>query len=345
MFLIQVRILPIYGWDGVRTILCLSDDDLLSVDDRRLCMRTSVLLASFVLLYASHTAGAQSPWDPPAEVGKIGVYACRSHPEIQATWPARCPICRTVLSVMRPVAVAGAAVGATQGGAAQPMGGITGTFDRGGVTRFAPGRAFGTRDQDGFRGGEFREQRFGQRVPNEEFRERQFGQQAFPNEEFGEQFPNEGLGEGRFGERGFRDRGFGDRFRGREFGREFPDQEFGNQGFFAPQEVFPRDEFGRPLSPEEFRERQFREFPNREFGDEFAEPGFGNEFMEPGFGNEFTEPGFGDEFTRPGFGDEFTRPGIGNEFTRPGFGDEFTRPGFGDEFTRPGFGDEGFGGE
>ena len=49
-------------------------------------------------------ACAQGRWDAPTEVGKIGFYACPSHLQIQATWPAQCPICRQVLKEAQPSA-------------------------------------------------------------------------------------------------------------------------------------------------------------------------------------------------------------------------------------------------
>ena len=37
-------------------------------------------------------------------MGKIGFYTCPSHPQIQATWPAQCPLCRHVLEEAQPSA-------------------------------------------------------------------------------------------------------------------------------------------------------------------------------------------------------------------------------------------------
>jgi len=65
-------------------------------------MRTSVVLASLVLACASYAASAQSQRDSPTGVGKIGFYICPSHPDIQATWPTRCPACQHVLQEAQP---------------------------------------------------------------------------------------------------------------------------------------------------------------------------------------------------------------------------------------------------
>jgi len=67
-------------------------------------MRTLTIITSFVLASGACSAHAQGQWDAPTEVGKIGFYACPSHLQIQATWPAQCPICRQVLKEAQPSA-------------------------------------------------------------------------------------------------------------------------------------------------------------------------------------------------------------------------------------------------
>lgn len=61
-------------------------------------MRVLVMIACGTLAWATSTALAQDPSVSPTRVNEEGVYACPNHPDILATWPARCPICQTVLS-------------------------------------------------------------------------------------------------------------------------------------------------------------------------------------------------------------------------------------------------------
>ena len=70
-------------------------------------MRTLIMIAGFVLVSGACVARAQGQWDSPTEVVKMGFYVCPGHAQIQATWPARCPICRQTLKEAQP-SVAGA---------------------------------------------------------------------------------------------------------------------------------------------------------------------------------------------------------------------------------------------
>ena len=65
-------------------------------------MRTVALTAAFLGVFASGAALAQVPAAPPTRVGEIGLYECPIHADMVATWPARCPLCRRVLSPVAP---------------------------------------------------------------------------------------------------------------------------------------------------------------------------------------------------------------------------------------------------
>ena len=230
-------------------------------------MRTAAAVIVLITLSTTGTVLAQGWSPPPTRVCELGSYACPNHLEIQATWPARCPTCGTVLIAAR--GGGGAAGGAAGGGAGStPAGGTPAVEPRGGGR---PGVQFpspGTTGRGEGREGEFSEGgRFG--FPNEGFgdQNRRFG---FPNEGFGDQnrrfgFPNEGFGDQnrRFGfpNEGFGDQGFGDRGFGEGgFGDEFPNEGFGERGFRGDR--FGRGEFGEGEFGDEFGEQ----FPNQSFG-------------------------------------------------------------------------------
>lgn len=61
-------------------------------------MRTLVTIVSLIAASATCTALAQDRSAQPTDVRQTSVYICPSHPEIQATWPARCPMCQRMLS-------------------------------------------------------------------------------------------------------------------------------------------------------------------------------------------------------------------------------------------------------
>jgi hypothetical protein len=64
-------------------------------------MRMLVIIEVGTIALATCTAFAQTSVAPTeAGVCEIGFYACPSHVGIQATWPARCPLCRTTLRQM-----------------------------------------------------------------------------------------------------------------------------------------------------------------------------------------------------------------------------------------------------
>ncbi len=76
-------------------------------------MKAWIVIESCILAWTAGMTWAQSPgspdamgsWSaPPTRVREIGVYVCPTHLDIQATWPARCPICSTVLSQVQPTA-------------------------------------------------------------------------------------------------------------------------------------------------------------------------------------------------------------------------------------------------
>lgn len=196
-------------------------------------MRTAVAVIVLLTLGATGTVLAQGWSPPPTRVCELGSYACPTHPEIRATWPARCPTCGAVLIPAR-------GGGGAAGAGSTPAGGTPAVEPRGGGRPGVQSTAPGGRGE----GGEFGEGgRFG--FPNEGFgdQNRRFG---FPNEGFGDQnrasasrmkvlgikisetdgsgerrFPNDEFGEGEFGEE------FGEPFSTQPFG--FGPDEFGNE--------------------------------------------------------------------------------------------------------------------
>ncbi len=67
-------------------------------------MRTPVAGIASVVILTTSTVLAQGLSAPPTRVCQLGDYACPTHAEIQATWPARCPICDAVLHQVPPPA-------------------------------------------------------------------------------------------------------------------------------------------------------------------------------------------------------------------------------------------------
>jgi hypothetical protein len=66
-------------------------------------MKAVAIIGGLVLGMAAYTTLAQQgPAASPTKVGEVGVYACPIHTQIQATWPARCPLCQTVLQAVPP---------------------------------------------------------------------------------------------------------------------------------------------------------------------------------------------------------------------------------------------------
>jgi len=282
-------------------------------------MRTSVTITGLVLISVVCVAYAQDN-PSPTQGQQVIIYACPSHPQIAATWPALCPYCQTTLQRVAAVGGArgggssataggrmGTGAGAATGGQASPRAGTQapqaqqggGTFGRSNMGPTFRGQAGDEARERAFQGREF-----GDRFPNEEFRDRQFSvpDEGFRGDEFGERSPNEEFRERQFA---FPDRDFPDRFRGDEF--------FGQES--------PNGEFRDRLPGEEFRERRFG-FPDEDFRGRFRGDEFGEGFNEPFEGEEFGERGFlGPEEVFPreqfGFGDEFMEPGFGNE----GFGE------------------------
>ena len=64
-------------------------------------MRAFIAVASLAAVLAACAALAPGQSAPPAPVGPLGIYQCPDHPEIQATWQARCPTCGTPLQAVQ----------------------------------------------------------------------------------------------------------------------------------------------------------------------------------------------------------------------------------------------------
>lgn len=70
-------------------------------------MRTQAAGLTLMGILVTSTVWAQDLHElsaPPTKVCQIGAYACPAHPEIQATWPGRCPLCQAVLAQVPPSA-------------------------------------------------------------------------------------------------------------------------------------------------------------------------------------------------------------------------------------------------
>ena len=70
-------------------------------------MKVQILLGGSILAWGACLSFAQAPSAPPTRVCQPGIYGCPAHADILATWPARCPLCQTVLGQVQPSAVAG----------------------------------------------------------------------------------------------------------------------------------------------------------------------------------------------------------------------------------------------
>ena len=64
-------------------------------------MRTFIAAVSLVAVLAACAALAPGQSAPLTRVGPLGIYQCPDHPEIQATWQARCPTCGTALQAVQ----------------------------------------------------------------------------------------------------------------------------------------------------------------------------------------------------------------------------------------------------
>jgi len=69
-------------------------------------MRGQIILGAGILALLTCVSWAQEPAAPPTRVSESGIYGCPNHPDILATWPARCPTCQTALSLVEPSAAA-----------------------------------------------------------------------------------------------------------------------------------------------------------------------------------------------------------------------------------------------
>ena len=158
-------------------------------------MRTLAAVMMLIAFLATSTVLGQGLSAPPTKVCQIGDYTCPMHPEIQATWPARCPLCQTMLTDassgaaytgVTPIAARGGATGpaagrgATTGPAAGRGSGMGSMAGRGGAMGTRPGMGM----QPG--AGMHPNQRPGMGGREEESRERmrRFG--------YGNQYPNMG---------------------------------------------------------------------------------------------------------------------------------------------------------
>jgi hypothetical protein len=67
-------------------------------------MKRWIMIVSVIWVLATGTALAQDSAAAPTRVNETGVYVCPSHPDLAATWAARCPACGTVLNLVQPAA-------------------------------------------------------------------------------------------------------------------------------------------------------------------------------------------------------------------------------------------------
>ncbi len=75
-------------------------------------MRTLAAIEMGLIALATCAVFAQTAVAPTGGgVCEEGLYACPSHVGIQATWPARCPLCRTTLRRMRSPVLTGGGLG------------------------------------------------------------------------------------------------------------------------------------------------------------------------------------------------------------------------------------------
>jgi hypothetical protein len=102
-------------------------------------MKTIVTAIASIVVLAPSTVLAQGVSAPPTRVCQIGGYGCPIHPDMQATWPARCPLCQTVLSTLpssdaaRAEVIPVAARGGSAGSAPSGGGGRGSAPGRGGM--------------------------------------------------------------------------------------------------------------------------------------------------------------------------------------------------------------------
>jgi hypothetical protein len=66
-------------------------------------MRTPAAVIAWIPILTTCTVFAQGLAAAPTRVARIGSYTCLNHPQIQATWPARCPLCGTALQAVQPL--------------------------------------------------------------------------------------------------------------------------------------------------------------------------------------------------------------------------------------------------
>jgi hypothetical protein len=73
-------------------------------------MRVQIILGSSILALFTCVSFAQDLAAPPTRVCEGRIYRCPNHADILATWPARCPLCQTVLEAVSTSTATGAAV-------------------------------------------------------------------------------------------------------------------------------------------------------------------------------------------------------------------------------------------
>jgi len=176
-------------------------------------MRIPATIIALLALLAVCTALAQDWAAPPTRVCPTGLYGCLTHADVLATWPARCPMCQTMLTAIQssdtasldasPIAVSRGGRAAAVPGRDGRMGPLIG---RGGGTVPLPGLRGGSVPMPGRAGGmgpmAGREGGRGMRS-NEEFRERGLNEELRErlrrNEELRERFRRFGYGSQPFG--------------------------------------------------------------------------------------------------------------------------------------------------
>ncbi len=67
-------------------------------------MKRWIMIASVIWALGTGTALAQDSAAAPTRVNETGVYVCPGHPDMAATWAARCPTCGTALNLVQPAA-------------------------------------------------------------------------------------------------------------------------------------------------------------------------------------------------------------------------------------------------
>ena len=303
-------------------------------------MKMVLTTITWITVLALGTAWAQDPPDRPGESRQMKTYACPGHPEVQATWPGRCPKCGQQLREK----------------------GWSPRRGEEAMRRAAPGPYYGPET--------LLQERQKLNLSDRQVRQLQEIAQAARQRaasvltdsqraRLGSYARAQGPAGARGSFRGrlpdhnrdalrdqYRDRYRDDaRDRDRDQARDRDrdrqrDQWAGGRrqtGWTGPIGNFSYTWRPRARLTDEDSEGGGDEG----FGGGLGDEGFGGGFGDEGFGGGFGDEGFGNEGFGEGFGDE----GLGNEgFGNEGFGEGFGNQGFGNEgFGNEGFGNEGFG--